>query len=357
MSRCKVAVLGGYYTKWLLSELSRGAEVLVVQPPRLRGMRVEGARVLNLKDDKAVTLLRALKEVGCGRVVSMCDHDNEAFDHSQVREALGSGSEFVHHPIFTTVVCGDKVLSKTLFDMIGVPTPPWSCTGRTSFGTRGVIEKTRLGWGGRGIHALAKHGSLPSRPPEGTYWEAFIPGREITAVVLAAGDRWQLWPLVDKGQADGHTHPLERIRIAPAELPDATHRLIIQSIDRAVAALKPFGMIDFDFVIDDMGVPLLLEINSRISGASLLSMASTSRSIFAELLRIGGREWDPGEVEPIYVAMEVPVPKVFMEDEICRRGYWHFQRRESPHAIGRVIVRHMCRDQVLEEVRDLLPFV
>ena len=193
----------------------------------------------------------------------------------------------------------DKVLSKLLFERVGIPTPAW-CTApadpqtvATAVGFPAVVKPSKQG-STVGLTVVRRPEELDAavetafRFDDEVLIEAFVPGRELTVGIL--GERaLPVVEIVPKHEIYDYTCKYTKGMseyLVPAPLADAQAAELQELALRAHRTLRLRGFSRIDFRMDPAGRVYCLEANSLpgLTETSLLPKAAAAAGIsFPEL--------------------------------------------------------------------------
>ena len=129
--------------------------------------------------------------------------------------------------------------------------------------------------------------------------ENFLKGAEVSVEVL----RWEKKsvPLVSvyKGDTtlDG-THPLNKIRTAPANLENLNNLKIMNIAKKITDKLDANGTIEIEFILSEETKEInTLEMNTRPSGTRFLTFSSSNINPMHQLVKMAMSEWKPRIIE------------------------------------------------------------
>jgi D-alanine-D-alanine ligase len=208
--------------------------------------------------------------------------------------------------VLASALCMDKSISKTIFQQVGVPTPPWisvpkdadpqSLAGEitASFGFPVVVKPNAQG-STVGFSIVESEDELPSalehafRYDHQALVEKFIPGREMTVAILGE----EALPVVEIRPKHGvydyeckYTKGMSEY-VVPAEIPDNVREKLQGYALLAFHALKCDGYARVDFRLDPDNRPYCLEVNTLpgMTATSLVPKAARAVGMeFPELV-------------------------------------------------------------------------
>jgi carbamoyl-phosphate synthase large subunit len=166
-------------------------------------------------------------------------------------------------------VAADKLLTATALAAAGVPVPRTfrGATPREELVAAlglPILQKPRIGRGGRGVRVFHVASELPAVGPDETIWQEFIPGEEFDVNLFVCPGMEPDVAVVLRKTAlrDGETgNAAGVVRVDRPEVRDAARR--------AVRALGLIGPLDVDVRLRRDGSPAVLEINARLGANSL----------------------------------------------------------------------------------------
>lgn len=216
-------------------------------------------------------------------------------------------------------ISSDKIKTKEFFMENNIKTPNYNViSSDSSFDDIDidypVVLKQRSGQGGRDIivaknsneanEYLSKFGEV--------LCEEFIEGSEISIEVLGFNNEYLPLVPVYKGETtlEG-THPLNKVRSAPAEIDGLNNEMVRKIAYKIAKSLKSEGIIDIDFIFSKKDNKLYaLEINTRPSGTRYLTAAASGIHPLTKLIDMISGEFNvdslKNEIED-YFALEVPI--------------------------------------------------
>lgn len=154
-----------------------------------------------------------------------------------------------------------------------------------------IIVKQRKGFTGQGMRIIKDRSSLDiylkKYISSDILVEPFLYGSEISLEVIVWKNEIIFQPLVYKGETrlNLFEHPAYRPRIAPWRKNSRIEKEIHTITKEIVNSLNLKGAIEFEFIISNE-IPLLLEINPRISGVSKLCAAAGGVNTYKTLAHI-----------------------------------------------------------------------
>lgn len=300
-------------------------------------------------------------------VVSLSIPDENAIRDSVVAAMLREyGVPAVMHPIDVTVALSDKARTKTLLGSARVPVPPSFpvdgdlLNGRAqavpgykeavafraaSLGYPLIVKPlwACLGQGMVVLHDSTDLAAWLEEPHDGNVLiEKFIAGELVSVEMVGDATSVMIQPPLWMGSTgDGPVFTLERMRYA-APRPDADNEL--RTVTWQVAHLMQrtglSGAVDLDLVWDGERA-WVLEINPRVSGATTLSVAASSRNTYEALVAIGASEWSgPSKwhADRTAIAMQIPVVRGGEHHftgamELVRSATYHVDGRDLPNVV------------------------
>lgn len=273
-----------------------------------RGHRVAAIDIEGAGSDRWGLFMRAVesREVARADVVFIALHGDEG-ENGTVQALLElRGKAYTGSGVLGSALAMDKVMSKTLFDLGGIPTPEWRLAATSGTGeeirrmvealgglpvvTKPVDQGSTVGVSiveeaSRLEEALAEAG----RFSETVVVERYVAGREVTVSIL--GD--EALPLVEILPEGGfydyeckYTKGKSRY-VVPAEIPASRTGEIQRLALRAFSLLGCEGFGRVDLRLSDEGSPFFLEINTipGMTDTSLVPMAARAVGIqFPELV-------------------------------------------------------------------------
>lgn len=140
---------------------------------------------------------------------------------------------------------------------------------------RGWLTRLRGGAGGehirRGIH-----------PGSGRYFQRAVPGRPHAVAILGDGQRARAIAISAQWPDPARRRPFRYGgAVAPADLPQAVLRRLVDAAEAAGGACGLVGLGSADFLVDDEGRFVLLEINPRPGATLDVLDRPDARGIFA----------------------------------------------------------------------------
>lgn len=220
-----------------------------------------------------------------------------------------AGVRYTGSGVLGSALAMDKDLSKRLFRAAGVPTAEWRMLTTTSverwrepayaaetfaaLGPKVVVKPSKQGSTvGLSIidapAALADAVALAFQHDDEVMLEAFVPGRELTAAVLAGAPLpvGEIIPKHDIYDYECKYTPGMAEELFPAPIPDAVRDEVQRLALLAYGALKLRGCARVDFRYDPAGQLFCLEANTLpgMTGTSLVPQAAQAAGIgFPEL--------------------------------------------------------------------------
>ncbi|MCK4547238.1 MAG: D-alanine--D-alanine ligase [Candidatus Eisenbacteria sp.] len=264
-------------------------------------------------------------EVAAAEVVFIALHGEEGEDGTVQALLDLKKKPYTGSGVLASALAMDKVMSKRIFDLGGVPNPEWVLLSPRA--TESAIEAAIEPVGGIpvvtkpidqgstvGISIVKDAGGLmegveeAGRFSERVLVEKYIPGRELTVAVL--GD--EALPLVEIVPEGGfydyeckYTRGKSRY-VCPAEVPEGKTREIQKLARKAFDLLGCEGFARVDLRLSDEGDPYFLEINTipGMTALSLVPMAAKAAGIdFPELVEricLLGLERKPAVEKPAH---------------------------------------------------------
>ncbi|MBU4535353.1 MAG: ATP-grasp domain-containing protein [Euryarchaeota archaeon] len=178
-----------------------------------------------------------------------------------------------------------------------------------------AVLKQATGQGGLGIKIALSREDADNyfEQYQNAIVERFIKGIEISIEVLCwNGEAIALTP-VDKGETTLQgTHPLNKIKRAPAQIKNLDNEKIRVLAGDIVHKLGASGTIDVDFIFDPIKGELnALEVNTRPSGTRYLTLTTTSINPLHQLVNMALGEWSTKNVDAALetnAALEMIIP-------------------------------------------------
>jgi D-alanine-D-alanine ligase len=217
--------------------------------------------------------------------------------------------------VYSSAIGFNKALSKEIFQREGIPTPPFFVLSRATFEEMGAFHSLaaagdKLGFplvvkpvaqgSALGIKIAASKEDLPEAVRTALHYddrvllEKYVKGTEVAASILG-NDELQALPLVETVphsgffDFDSRYTPGMTEYYCPARLDDDISR---ETVDIALRAHRSLGCLNVsrvDIIIDEEGIPQVLELNISpgMTETSLLPMAAESAGLdFNELVRL-----------------------------------------------------------------------
>ncbi|MGA2142646.1 MAG: D-alanine--D-alanine ligase [Brevinematales bacterium] len=178
----------------------------------------------------------------------------------------------------------DKIISKKIFIMNGIPVPPFVCIDssypldclgkiKSEIGFPFVLKPSMEG-SSIGVSLIkdesdyrARIGSHMGKYPD-SYAEKYITGKEITVGVAGMGDRVIVLPILSPRSGNEfydfeakYTKGLTEFEL-PAKISPETGDLVRGYCKKAFREMKLCGVARFDAIIDPEGNPFFLEVNT-----------------------------------------------------------------------------------------------
>lgn len=169
----------------------------------------------------------------------------------------------------------DKIQMKEFFADVSVPTP--ATPALAPDGGRWVV-KQRYGTEGHGLRLV---NGPPPEVSDHEYVEEFIGGEEWSVVAFSDDVRSVFLPLVWKGMAETDLcPPYRRMRLCPEPTQQTLQSAMIEITQRIIDTMPCRGWVEVEFVVDPQGVPMVLEINPRVSGTMRIAAMAAQVAIF-----------------------------------------------------------------------------
>jgi len=225
------------------------------------------------------------------------------------------------------------------------------------------VLKQNHGQGGVGIKVAQNKNDAKNyfQKYDETIVEKYINGYEISVEVL----RWhgKSIPLVAvcKGETtiDG-THPLDKIKNAPADIPGLSNELARKMALKITNLMGSEGNTDVDMIFEpSSGNLYAIEMNTRPSGTRYLTAASSDIHPLHQMVDMATGDWDVKNVEnnfKKYLAIEVPVgvfkgPKtVSPAQSFCGLNSWVVH---GPKNYERVTIRSENKNDLYKTAKNL----
>jgi carbamoylphosphate synthase large subunit len=267
----------------------------------------------------------ALKE-DVDAVLPLIGIDGPLIDLGKMKDQLEEqyGIPVVASNEFSASISSSKKKTKEFFLKNKIETPDYQIINQKNapnFDNNSQIEmeypsvlKQNQGQGGVGIIVAQNKNDAKDyfQKYDETIVERYIKGYEISVEVL----RWQgkSIPLVAvfKGETtiDG-THPLDKIKNAPADIPGLSNELAREMALKITNLMGSEGNTDVDMIFEpSSGNLYAIEMNTRPSGTRYLTAASSDIHPLHQMVDMATGEWDVKNVEnnlKKYFAIEIPV--------------------------------------------------
>jgi carbamoylphosphate synthase large subunit len=267
----------------------------------------------------------ALKE-DVDAVLPLIGIDGPLIDLGKMKDQLEEqyGIPVVASNEFSASISSSKKKTKEFFLKNKIKTPDYQIINQKNapnFDNNSQIEmeypsvlKQNQGQGGVGIKVAQNKNDAQDyfQKYDETIVEKYINGYEISVEVL----RWQgkSIPLVAvcKGETtiDG-THPLDKIKNAPADIPGLSNELARDMALKITDLMGSEGNTDVDMIFEpSSGNLYAIEMNTRPSGTRYLTAASSDIHPLHQMVDMATGDWDVKNVEnnlKKYFAIEVPV--------------------------------------------------
>lgn len=267
----------------------------------------------------------ALKE-DVDAVLPLIGIDGPLIDLGKMKDQLEEqyGIPVVASNEFSASISSSKKKTKEFFIKNKIKTPDYQIINQKNapnFYNNSQIEmeypsvlKQNQGQGGVGIKVAQNKNDAKDyfQKYDETIVEKYINGYEISVEVL----RWQgkSIPLVAvcKGETtiDG-THPLDKIKNAPADIPGLSNELARDMALKITDLMGSEGNTDVDMIFEpSSGNLYAIEMNTRPSGTRYLTAASSDIHPLHQMVDMATGDWEVKNVEnnlKKYFAIEVPV--------------------------------------------------
>ena len=267
----------------------------------------------------------ALKE-DVDAVLPLIGIDGPLIDLGKMKDQLEEqyGIPVVASNEFSASISSSKKKTKEFFIKNKIKTPDYQIINQKNapnFYNNSQIEmeypsvlKQNQGQGGVGIKVAQNKNDAKDyfQKYDETIVEKYINGYEISVEVL----RWQgkSIPLVAvcKGETtiDG-THPLDKIKNAPADIPGLSNELARDMALKITDLMGSEGNTDVDMIFEpSSGNLYAIEMNTRPSGTRYLTAASSDIHPLHQMVDMATGDWEVKNVEnnlKKYLAIEVPV--------------------------------------------------
>ncbi|MCU1640736.1 MAG: carbamoyl-phosphate synthase, large subunit, CarB [Nocardia sp.] len=226
------------------------------------------------RDTDESAVLDLLSGVGPARIAIHAGHRSLARDHRLATELRRRGYPVIGPGAHAVELGLNKVAMKQWFAGAGIATPSGP-TGRSG----SWVVKRRFGTEGAGMSLVS--GRAPVVDDQ-HYVEAYVEGEECSVVVFRGDGRTVVLPPVWKGRSNSAlVPPYRRMRVCPGEPEQRVLEEEMIAISTAISAGVPCeGWLEVEFVVDPDGVPLVLEINPRVSGTMRLAAMAAQVRIF-----------------------------------------------------------------------------
>ncbi len=216
--------------------------------------------------------------------------------------------------VFSSAIGFNKALSKEIFRREGIPSPPFFVLSEATFQEMGAVHSLaavggKLGFplvvkpvaqgSALGVKVAASQDELPEAVRSALHYddrvllEKYVKGTEVAASILG-NEELEALPLVETVPHSGffdfdsrYTPGLTEY-YCPARLDDAVSRRATEAALLTHRALGCLNVSRVDMIIDDDGVPQVLELNISpgMTETSLLPMAAETAGLdFNELVR------------------------------------------------------------------------
>lgn len=206
--------------------------------------------------------------------------------------------------VFSSAIGFNKALSKEIFRLEGIPTPPFFVLSEATFQEMGALHAMeavagKLGFplvvkpaaqgSALGVKMAASLDEVPKAVQSALHYdervilEKHISGTEVAASILG-NDTLEALPLVETVPRSGffdfdsrYTPGLTEY-FCPARLDDETSRRVVEVALRTHSALGCMNVSRVDIIVDDDGFPQVLELNISpgMTETSLLPLAASA---------------------------------------------------------------------------------
>ena len=301
-----IAVLRGGLSPEREVSLSSGAAVG-------KGLEARGhrARVLDVHDaegDRWAAFEKAIRspEVEEAEVVFIALHGDEGEDGTVQALLELQGKPYTGSGVLASALAMDKVMTKKIFDLGGIPNPEWAVipasagdgeirsaaesVGGIPLVTKPVDQGSTVGISiVRDPTCLMEAVSEAGKYSDHVLVERYIPGRELTVAVLG-GDPLPLVEIVPEGGFYDYECKYTKGKsryVCPADVPPEKTREIQDLALKAFRLLDCGGFARVDLRLNEDGAPYFLEINTvpGMTDTSLVPMAAKAVGIdFPELV-------------------------------------------------------------------------
>ncbi len=273
-----------------------------------RGHRVRVLDVYDAEGDRWAAFERAIRstEVEEAEVVFLALHGDEG-ENGTVQALLDlQGKPYTGSGVMASALAMDKVMTKRIFDLGGIPNPEWVVVSPSAGGSeiRSAIESI----GGipvvtkpidqgstvgisivRDAQCLTEATEEAGKYSEHVLVERYIPGRELTVAIFGS-EALPLVEIVPEGGFYDYTCKYTKGKsryVCPAEIEAGKTHEIQELARKAFDLLDCEGFARVDLRLTDDGRPFFLEINTvpGMTATSLVPMAAKAAGIeFPELV-------------------------------------------------------------------------
>ncbi len=247
-------------------------------------------RAVSLETGEAV--LNALKERGFSSVVAIdVDRDicarvrEDAVELAFIALHGGQGEDgclqglleildipYTGSGVLASAMAMDKVVSKRLFTVAGLPTPAWAYPAAASVVEPPLVIKPRTEGSSVGVQMVDDAETLAQliadNQGEGLIAEKYVPGRELSVAVFGHGSAARCLGTIEVRVAEGfydYAAKYERDDTEYVVAPELPQQVAQRMCEHAVAAhrlLECGGATRIDFRWDGESEPTLLEVNT-----------------------------------------------------------------------------------------------
>ncbi|MDZ4172287.1 MAG: ATP-grasp domain-containing protein, partial [Methanobacteriaceae archaeon] len=316
----------------------------------------------------------ALKE-DVDAVLPLIGIDGPLIDLGKMKDQLEEeyGIPVIASNEFSASISSSKKKTKEFFLKNKIETPDYQIINQknaSDFDNTSQIEmeypsvlKQNQGQGGVGIIVAQNKNDAEDyfQKYDETIVEKYIKGYEISVEVL----KWQekSIPLVAvfKGETtiDG-THPLDKIKNAPADIPGLSNELAREMALKITNLMGSEGNTDVDMIFEpSSGNLYAIEMNTRPSGTRYLTAASSDIHPLHQMVDMATGDWDVKNVEnnlKKYFAIEVPVgvfkgPKTVPSSQIFN-GFNSWVAH-GPKNYERVTIRSENKNDLYKTAKNL----
>ncbi|GAB6054822.1 ATP-grasp domain-containing protein [Methanobacterium movens] len=256
----------------------------------------------------------ALKE-DVDAVVPLIGIDKPLLEVARMKEILEKEYNLpvVASGVDATQIAGDKLKTKQFLTKNNIKTPEFQEISREQYlqNNHSKIENNKFkfpsvlkqaeGQGGMGIKiALSKNDADSYFEQYDTaIAEKFVKGMEVSVEVLSwKGKTIALVPVYKGETTLDCTHPLNKMRTAPAQIPQLDNEKLRKLSEDIVDKMGGSGTIEVEFIFDPITCELnALEVNTRPSGTRYLTLTSSSVHPLHELVNMGISKWNKEQIE------------------------------------------------------------